>query len=159
MWSCGDSKSPSLSGLTEIKTEKPARSVWVQNFGSLTDLNVSLNKKYKPPKTLVSHGYIAYTMFKGHIVECKTLLVKKNIGGSQIKKLGFIARSGVVRIGPKDKTTGKLMSATACARSIIEHINCTLMKDKSKRKRSTVSGLLFFGFKSKTVCFTNKIHV
>ena len=159
MWTSGDSKSPSLSGLIEIKTGKPMRTVWVQNFGSLSDLNMNLNKKSKLPKTLLSHGYLAYTMFKGHVVECKTLLVKKNIGDSQINKLGFVTRSGVVRFGPRDNTTGKLMSITACARSIIENINCTLAKDRSKRKRSTVSGLIFFGFKSKTVCFIGTIII
>ena len=153
MWVSGGSKSPSLSGLTEIKTEKPIRTIWVQNFGSLVNLNLSLNKRSKLPKTLVSHGYTACTMFKGHIVECETILVKKKIGDSHINKLGFISRSGAVRIGPRDSTTGKLMSVTACARGIIENINCTLAtSDQPKRKRSTVGGLLFFGFKSKTVC-------
>ena len=152
MWESGGSKSPSLCGLTEVKTEKPIRTIWVQNFGSLEDLNVPLKKNSKLPKTLVSHGYTAFTMFKGHVVQCGTHHVKKKIGGSHIFKLGFTARSGVVRVGPRDRKNGQLMSVTACARAIIERINHTLANGQSKRKKSTVSGLLFFGFKSKTVC-------
>ena len=104
---------------------------------------------------MISINYNSFTLYKGHIVECKTLLLKKKIGSDHVPKMAFSTRCEILRSGPKDEK-GKIMTMTACSRSILNEINRSIAKSSEKKiSNTTISGLSFFGFKSEKVIKTN----
>ena len=157
MWNSNGKDSSLLLNLMKVQTPRPRRTVWIKDFGSVnTDIVDSIVGRDK--KTIISINYNSFTLYKDHVVECKTLLLKKKIGSDHVPKIAFSTRCGILRSGPKDEK-GNIMTITACSRSILNKINRSIAKSSEKKiSNATISGLSFFGFKSEKVIKTN-VHL